>query len=52
MKPAPDSATEPRPEPGRAGYRWVWFVGLWAAGVLTVSGVAMVIRAMVLPASG
>jgi hypothetical protein len=24
--------------------QWLWFVGLWAASVLVVGGVAMVIR--------
>jgi hypothetical protein len=33
------------PEPLRKG---LWFVALWAAGVLTVSAVAYGIRAMIL----
>lgn len=39
----------PQPEAGRPGSRWVWFVLLWAAGVLTVSGVALVIRTLLRP---
>ena len=26
--------------------RWLWFLGLWAAGVVTVGAVAMVLRAV------
>ncbi|MCQ8184853.1 DUF2474 domain-containing protein [Parvularcula maris] len=33
------------PEPLR---KWLWFVGLWAAGVLAVSTVAYGIRALIL----
>jgi hypothetical protein len=29
--------------------RWLWFVSLWAAGVVTVSGVAMVLRWVLVP---
>lgn len=39
----------PRPEIGRPGQRWVWFVVLWAGGVLTVSCVALVIRTLLNP---
>jgi hypothetical protein len=31
--------------PGRL-HRWLWFAGLYAAGVLTMTGVAYAIRAM------
>ena len=26
--------------------RWLWFLGLWAAGVATVGAVAMVLRTL------
>ncbi|MBC7506761.1 MAG: DUF2474 family protein [Sandarakinorhabdus sp.] len=29
--------------------RWMWFVGLWAAGVATVGLVAMLLRAWIAP---
>jgi hypothetical protein len=31
--------------PGRL-HRWLWFAGLYAAGVLTIAGVAYGLRAM------
>jgi hypothetical protein len=29
---------------GRPGRRWLWFVGLWLAGVASVTAVGLVIR--------
>jgi hypothetical protein len=29
--------------------RLIWFVGLWAAGVIAVSGVALVLRWVLVP---
>jgi hypothetical protein len=29
--------------------RWLWFVGLWAAGVATVGTVAFIIRLWLMP---
>lgn len=29
--------------------RWLWFFGLWAAGVLTVTAVGLVIRLFLQP---
>ena len=31
-------------EQGSAASRWLWFVGLWAAGVGTTGAVSLVIR--------
>jgi hypothetical protein len=31
-------------EPNSALRRWLWFVGLWAAGVGTTAAVSLVIR--------
>lgn len=28
--------------------KWLWFIGLWIASVVTLGGVAMLLRAMVL----
>lgn len=36
-------------QPGTLLQRWLWFGGLWLAGVATVSAVAYGIRAMILP---
>ncbi len=40
MEPA---TTDPR-WPGPAMRRWLWFVGLWAAGVVSVMSVAAALR--------
>jgi hypothetical protein len=32
-----------------AAKRWLWFVGLWAAGVATVGLVAAILRAWIAP---
>ncbi|MFW6092628.1 MAG: DUF2474 domain-containing protein [Pseudomonadota bacterium] len=32
------------PTPGRRVRQWLWFVGLWLAGVAAVGAVAYVIR--------
>jgi len=29
---------------GTAARRWLWFVGLWAAGVVTVASIAALLR--------
>jgi hypothetical protein len=35
--------------PGRLGYRLLWFVGLWVAGVVVVAAVAYAIRWAIMP---
>jgi hypothetical protein len=36
-----------RPRPGNGLKRVLWFVGLWAAGVLTVGLVGLLIRTVI-----
>ncbi|WOJ94740.1 hypothetical protein R0135_06130 [Congregibacter variabilis] len=31
------------------GLQWVWFIGLWIAGVLSVGSVSMLLRSILLP---
>lgn len=39
-------------DPSRGGglkRQWLWFVGLWIAGVVTVGAVSLLLRAILLP---
>lgn len=36
-------------EPGPVLKRWLWFIGLWIAGVAAVGSVSLLLRSILLP---